>query len=95
VITGAVFALGAGGTFLASRSAYNDWTHSCDVGPCDADAKARTQRWSAFTWGSLGLSVVALGTGVVLLSTGTSGSSHVEVKASVGGVNGVFLQGAF
>lgn len=95
VITGAVFALGAGGTFLASRSAYSDWTHSCDVGPCDADAKARTQRWSAFTWGSIGLSVAALGTGVVLLSTGGTSSAHVEVKASAGGVTGFFVQGAF
>lgn len=95
VVTGAVFALGAGGTWLASRSAYDDWTHSCDVGPCDVDAKARTQRWSAFTWGGLGFSVAALGTGLVLLTTAPSTTGRVEVRASAGAFNGIVLKGAF
>jgi hypothetical protein len=97
---GGVFAVGAVGSFLLTKSAQSDRKDFCEsqyvTGCPDDDSKSRIHRWGTLTYVSAGLAVVGIGVGIVLLTRSSSSSPTMQVgTAAIGSGPGLQLVGAF
>jgi hypothetical protein len=105
-----IIAFSAAGVFIGGAvvsrilmgSAKDDYTATCaeqrTPGPCaDDSGKSKVRTWETLSFVGAGLGLAALGTGIVLLTTGGSSEKKtgVVVSPTVGVSNGISVMGAF
>lgn len=88
---GAAFGLAAGGAWLLSGSAADDYAQSCGPRSCDESKADAVRRWETLSFVGAGIAIVGVGVGVTLLMTSPKEPS-VTMKAST---NGVWLEARF